>query len=387
MTDKKFKDLVSVYKKVVLTDSLSGELTLSDQSECDNLNKLISERERFGISLERGDIAVGNVVLISISPPQLKLGKIYPSISEFLSNGKNRIKEPSEYFIFTDKFYSKDVVVPQCTQSYRSLLKLISLLKDSAAFLDENNYELVYFDKSVLKVPIKYDLSDLNKVKIAEIESFISLFVDDTHRDQKLSILSNSIKFIADTKEKESSFSAIISEFNNIIESYKKGYNIFSSGFSYEKIIDQLRVAKVEEMGKIHKTFSDIQNQILGLPLATIIVATQMKAAVEWDAQAFINSAILLGAIVFIALLILVLCNQWQTLRAISDEIAYKKDQAKNNYSSIYSDIKTTFSHLTRRIFIQRAAFIVIGTAAIIGFILTVKFYFQLTPYAYEYIF
>ncbi|MCZ5662332.1 hypothetical protein O5623_28590 [Escherichia coli] len=58
----------------------------------------------------------------------------------------------------------------------------------------------------------------------------------------------------------------------------KKGYKVFVSGFSYEKILDQLRVAKIEEMGKIHKVFSDIQNQILGIPVATIIVATQMKA-------------------------------------------------------------------------------------------------------------
>ncbi|EPY2903530.1 hypothetical protein ACXDBG_002151 [Cronobacter sakazakii] len=49
-------------------------------------------------------------------------------------------------------------------------------------------------------------------------------------------------------------------------ESFQKGYKVFVSGFSYEKILDQLRVAKIEEMGKIHKVFSDIQNQILGIP-------------------------------------------------------------------------------------------------------------------------
>ncbi|HGY8153981.1 TPA: hypothetical protein ACNTEA_005073, partial [Escherichia coli] len=81
-------------------------------------------------------------------------------------------------------------------------------------------------------------------------------------------------------------------DLGQLYESYQKGYKVFVSGFSYEKILDQLRVAKIEEMGKIHKVFSDIQNQILGIPVATIIVATQMKQANGWDSQALINTAV-----------------------------------------------------------------------------------------------
>lgn len=387
MTNKNYIDLVAVYKKVVLKPSLmEGELYLSDDSECKNLGALLAEKEKFGITLERGDVAPGNTVSISISHPLTKLGKVYRTVSEFLDNSRNRIKEPNEFFILEDKYYCKDSGAPQLIKSYRSILKLLSLLKQSAALLDESNYELVYFDKEVFKIQIKYNAADLAKVNLTLVDDFISSFTDDTHKEQKLSILANTIKFFAESQSKESAFSTLISEFPSLTESFRKGYNLFSSGFSYEKIIDQLRAAKVEEMGKIHKTFSDIQNQVLGLPFATVIVATQMKEAEGWSAQSLINTAILLGSLLFIVLISLALCNQWQTLNAIRDEISYKKQQAQSTYKSIYSDIQVTFSHLTARIFIQRAAFIFIGLAVIAGLILTVKFYFQLTPYACQFI-
>ncbi|KGT87251.1 hypothetical protein NG99_23670 [Erwinia typographi] len=387
MTSKKFIELVAVYKKVVLKpSSMEGSLYLSDESECNNLKELLTAKDRFGITLEQGTIASGNTVLISITHPITRLGRVYPTVSDFLENNKNRIREPNEYFILDEKYYCKDTITPSAIQSYRCVLRLLSLLKQSAALLDESNYELVYFDKEVFKIIINYDINDLKKINITTVDTFISSFTDDTHRDQKLSILANAVKFAADSQSKESAFSKILSDIENIINSFKKGYNLFSSGFSYEKIIDQLRAAKVEEMGKIHKTFSDIQNQVLGLPLATVIVATQMKESIDWSVQSLINTSILLGAIIFVALISLALFNQWQTLKAIKEEIKYKKNQAQTTYKSIYSDIESTFSHLTTRIMIQYFAFIVIGLAVFIGLVLTFKFYFQLTPYALQYL-
>jgi hypothetical protein len=140
-------------------------------------------------------------------------------------------------------------------------------------------------------------------------------------------------------------------------------------------------------MGKIHKVFSDIQNQILGIPVATIIVATQMKLATDWDGQALINTAVVLGSIFFTAMIMFVMFNQWQTLSAIADELNYKEKQAQTNYKSIYGDIQKTFKSLRARIYTQRVVFITLGFFVIIGSFLTVKFYFFLTPYARHYIF
>lgn len=141
---------------------------------------------------------------------------------------------------------------------------------------------------------------------------------------------------------------------------------------------DQLRVAKIEEMGKIHKVFSDIQNQILGIPVATIIVATQMKQANGWDSQALINTAVVLGALFFTIMILFVLFNQWQTLTAINDELNHKKQQAEYNFKAIYEDIKDTFDSLTTRLLVQKIVFASLGIIVLCGLYLTFRFYFYL---------
>lgn len=80
----------------------------------------------------------------------------------------------------------------------------------------------------------------------------------------------------------------------------------FTSGFSYEKVRDEVEATRIEYAGKIHKVIGDIQNQLLGIPVATIVVATQMKEATRYDSQYWINAAVVLGCWVF-ALLVLML--------------------------------------------------------------------------------
>lgn len=153
----------------------------------------------------------------------------------------------------------------------------------------------------------------------------------------------------------------------------------FVSGFSYEKIIDQLKAAKLEEFGKIHKTFSDIQNQILSIPISTMIVATQMKKANGWDVQAISNTAIIIGSLIFAISLIISLFNQMQTLNTIEEEVEYKKKQAKKLYKSIYEDICITFDAIDRRLFAQRIAIWCVGAVLAISVIYSVAIYFFLT--------
>ena len=73
-------------------------------------------------------------------------------------------------------------------------------------------------------------------------------------------------------------FVSLLEQGEGLNDRLEKGYRLFfAAGFSYEKFRDEIESARVEYAGKIHKVFSDIQNQLLGIPVATIIVATQMK--------------------------------------------------------------------------------------------------------------
>lgn len=378
---RKFDDLVNIYKNTTFTTNNSvGTIHVSTDDLRQCIQDIVDNSNDFGITLESGTIATGEDIIIHITPPKMRIGQLHNTFDDYLKNSKNRIKEASFYYIINDNLYNRDAQPPLHVQKYRAILRLIALFSESSAYLDESNCELVFVDSNVIKIPVNYTTDDLMHLHLDKVQNFIAYFAEDTHRDQKLTILANSIKSMSETKTKDSSFIYLIQDFSQLCESFNKGYKIFVSGFSYDKILDQLRVAKIEEMGKIHKVFSDIQNQILGIPVATIIVATQMKQANGWDAQALINTAIVIGALFFTAMILFVMFNQWQTLNAISDELNYKKNQAETNYKSIYDDIESTFKSLTTRIYTQRVVFIVLGVFVMVGLWLTFKFYFFLTP-------
>ncbi|TDS97725.1 hypothetical protein EDF78_101100 [Rahnella sp. BIGb0236] len=383
--NRTFEHLVTLYKDIVFdSDASEGHLLLNSQEKCDILNDILPESGDFGVSLEQGTIALGETVLLNVRPPRFNLGKFYRKFSDFLENPKNRIKEPKRFYISGLDYYNKDTIEPASIKKYKLVLKLINLLKESAAYLDEINCDLVFFDSSVLKIPVIYDAHNLDLLNVDIVNKLFSMFAEDMHREQKLTILGNSIKSLCENTPKSSSFNYLLNNISQLNEHFEKGYKVFVSGFSYEKVVDQLRTAKVEEMGKIHKTFSDIQNHILGIPVATVIVATQLKHTTTFDGQAIINSAIMIGCIVFCFLVLLVLCNQWQTLNAIKEELKYKKNQIDRDYNVLSGDVKGTFENLFSRLRLQKIALFSVGLIMITGGVLTSLAYLYFTDAAFS---
>lgn len=116
---------------------------------------------------------------------------------------------------------------------------------------------------------------------------------------------------------------------NNIAEFHRSllmATNCSLPPFSFEKVRDQAESIKLEYLNKIHKTFSDIQGQLLGIPVSTIVVATQFKDVTlltesARTGQMWLNVAILVGAFIFCLLLTCAVFNQKHTLHALCQEI------------------------------------------------------------------
>ncbi len=174
-------------------------------------------------------------------------------------------------------------------------------------------------------------------------------------------------------------FQYLLANLKELKKRYEDGYKIFASGFSYEKVRDQVEAARVEYTGKIHKVFSDIQNQLLSIPVATIIVATQMKSAKDLGYEFWVNSSVLAGCWVFAILMIFLLHNQLLTLNVLRDEIDRQERQLKKEFSMIADSFSNTFSYLSRRAFTQRAVIWVIDLFVVLGLALSHVIYLKLT--------
>lgn len=374
-----FERLVTLYKKISFRNSSRiGDLCLNDVDDCDFLNTILEDQRRYGISLEEGSIEIHNEVVLDVKDPKSGLGGLFSDIKDVLSDPKNKYQELHSYFLIDHHFYNKDDVVPDCILHYRKILGFLKLIKEGEfVYFDERSIEFVFFMDKVFKVKIDYTHWHVENLDENSLYCLMDYFEDGLHGSQKLEILVESIRSIID--EMGGGFGCILENIGKVKCHFDKGYKLFVSGFSYEKIMNELRASKIEDMGKIHKVFSDIQNHILGIPVASIIVATQLKGSDSWKNNGIVNSAVLFGCFAFVTLVSIMLFNQIASLNAIKEEINHKKTEIEKEYSFMEEDVMGIFKSLGTRIRIQKFSFFAIIFFLITGLLSTISIYIYLT--------
>lgn len=384
MSMAKFDQLVALYRAIDFrANSRQGKLSIADDGQLDLFTGMLAaNNDEYGLRIIQGNadaLRVGEVIELEVNDPKISIGIVATDLGDLFVAPKARIREPARYFVISEKFCNSDPIVPDSIERYRNLLKLIALLKQAAAYLDEETGELVFIHDGKYELPIQFTAADLQRMDTGGISRLLESFENDTHRDQKLAILAKSVQSVCNAAKPKERFGLLMEHLPELLKSFSEGYRLFVADFSYDKIVNQLEVAKLEEIGKIHKTFADIQNQILGIPVATIVVATQMKAASVVGYEFWINTAVLVGCWVFAILSAFVLRNQFHTLKAIGDEIERKKQKMLNDYKSVEDLIAKSFPFLETRLRAQRWAFYVVDLVLVVGLILSHVVYFFLT--------
>ena len=382
-----FETLTDLYRRMEFREEYRvGSLSLSDQPDCDLINRLLDDPSEFGLSVESGTVSPGSSIILRIATPRKGLGVVFTTYNSLLSAPKNQCQEPAKYFILEAKFRNDDAEIPVFISNYRAILKFVDLLKQTAAYFDSSTCQLVFLRKDVIKLSPIFSAETVQNLKRDHLDNLIACFNDDTHKDQKLDILIESIQAVCEDIDPQRMFAFLLDNIQRLHEKFLKGYRIYSSGFSYDKVMDQLRTAKVEEMGKIHKAFSDIQNHILGIPVASVIVATQFKEASVWSGPGITNTIILLGCMFAATLIWLALSNQMQSMKALNEEIEYKKKQVNKEYSFIKDDVDGVFRSIETRLETQKRTFRIIRGVLIIGIITAVVVYCWYTKPVFDWI-
>lgn len=325
-------------------------------------------------------LKVGQTVEISVSP-RLGFGLLKHDIGALLAGyRKARIKEPS-FFLMTDDVSNSDSVDDDHpVVRYRAVLSFIQMLKQSAAFLDADEPALVFIKDGKFELPIEYDADDLKEMSLPVIRELLNIIPSGTHEKQCTSILAEAVISMTEHLSSDLRFKYLLSHASELKKKFDQGYQLFAAGFSYEKVKDQVEAARVEYSGKIHKVFSEIQNQLLGIPVATIIVATQMKDAKTYGYEFWVNTAVLVGCWVFAILMIFLLHNQSHTLAVLRDEIDRQKRQLKKEFAGVADSFSRTFDYLAKRTLTQRIILFVIDVFVIVGLLLSHVIYLKLTP-------
>lgn len=377
--------LLPLYRSTIRKGSeRKGELLLSSEALVEALEKVLLNDRKYGIYLDNEATSahkVGDKVQVELNDPSVWQGLVAESFDSILEYPRGRSVCPCFFWLEKSLAYCDSALVNEPTFArYQLLIQWVALLAQAAAFFEKDREELVFLKDGKVSLPVLYSVEDLSSFDEKSLRDLLMRFKDvDKIREQMLSILSEAVlKQIAGVEPKRR-FIALLQHIPETLRSFEDGHRLYVANFSYEKVRDELQTAMLEDLTKINKTFADVQGQILGIPVATILVATQFKLTQQWGQDAWVNTSVLLGVLIFVVLANFVMRNQLHTLDAIDEEIKRKEHKILTEYASVKNVVSGTFPRLKSRLCWQRTAFWTVQIILVICAISASAFYLVMT--------
>lgn len=375
--EPQLSDLVEIFRAMKnpswIEGGIRGELVITKQEIAEKLNNILQDKyeEVFPCQIEKGKCAglgINDELIIKFSQPRTAIGLLFENIEHLLKNSEiSSGISNKKWFVFDVNTASWEEE-KELTKKLSSIGKLVKTLSTSATIFNEKKSELIFIDKSRIDIPINYQKSNFDKIDTELIENICSSFNSkDIHLEQKYQIYGESICNIVRNTSVNDRFSIILENLIELKINFDDGYKLFASSFSFDKIKDEAEALRIEFSTKIHKTISDIQNQILGIPVATVIVASQFKEVSASPHQIWINIAIMFGASIFCFILAVAIYNQWHTLDLISSEVDRQKKTFDQQNEELAKRFSKNFKNLKNRIIFHQAALIFILSVAVVA--------------------
>lgn len=380
-----FDQLIALYRNTEFsTDGSSGKLTIRDNSILETIEQIedsekAAEDAAISVTDPRSSCIIGATVNVEVSAPRTGLGSLAFNLERLLDNRRNRVQEPERYYLIEEKFAYNDTAVPDTVARYRNALRLVRALKEAAAFLDPYQGEMLFLGPIRLMVPVNFSLSHLDSVNSVVVDEMENFVMQKIHKDQKTAIVATTLIDMCRSQPETERFPHLLKQLHELVSKCQDSYKLFASEFSYDKIRGKAEEAIADYTTKIHKTFHDIQNQVMGLPVASVIIATQLKPATQCDANFWSNLAISLGATLFVVFLAFAIINQIMTLSTIQNDLARQRSKLNGDYSVVAVEFIPLYNRLETRINIHRTILGLIIAACFFGALLTWRIYFQLS--------
>lgn len=383
MADISFADLVEIYRHTRFDGNGGGVLTIANDGIAGTLQAIEAEQDFYDttqISLVApGDQVVGSDVHINIAAPKLSLGVLADNFEALFRSPGAAFVEPTNYYVIQDEYASGDEPIPDTLSRYRALLSVVAILREAASYVVDVQREMIFIGTEKVVMPLIFDEADLKLSLTDNAARLARVFNDPLHGDEKASLLAAVIIEFVSGQRREQRFSYLIANLDRICDEVEKGYRLFVSSFSYSKIRKEIEAARLDYVNKIHKTIVDIQGQLLGIPVATIVVTSQLKRSNGCDIAFWTNTAVLLGAWIFVVLLCLAVRNQWHTLTMLDGEIEGQKNWLTSDHAAVRDDFIDVFEDLKKRVRSHRTVLIVVGLLGFIGAILATFAFLMLT--------
>jgi hypothetical protein len=385
MADVTFADLVEIYRATQFGADGEGVLTVGSDHMIATLRAIMDDDDLYRDAqialIDDVEPAVGDEVRISIGQPHIeKMGLLMPNFDALFRSPKAVFQEPERYYVIDAAYASGDIASPEMLLRYRALLGVMSILRESASYIDETMRELVFIGKEKVVIPMRIGVSDLGPDVVTQTERLWKLFEGELHLREKRTILQTTLIEMLGLLRLEMRAGFVVRNLDLIADEVEKGYRLFASSFSYSKIRNDVETARIEFVGKIHKTIVDIQGQLLGIPVATVVVVSQLKVVSGCNMTFWANVGVLVGAWIFVGMLSIAVANQWKTLTVISEEIRRQEKRLKDDFALVANQFSDIYEDLAERICWHQKALMAVSAVLAIGAAVTMVAFVKLMP-------
>lgn len=366
-----WQDLLLCYDNVDFLGEGKGVLTIATSEILQTIHLIEADEIAAGAlnfypTGDIGQVSIGDRIDVHIGAPKLSIGILAKTLDDLLKAPRGFIEFPPRFYVVDGRLSDRDTSAT-VLKRYHTIVLFVRLLAEAATFLDREEQKLFYFKDGKVELPLWYTWAVISKADTAAIKRLLLQFEDQLHRKQKLDILGDAIAKLVKSQTEPTRFPHLILNIDQLVTSIEVDYRLFVSSFSYDKIRTDIENANLDFVTRIHKTFVDIQGQLLGVPIATIVVASQLKSALTCGAEAWTNLAVLAGAWIFVVFLSVSIANQFLTLNAIAKEVKRQRSRLEGDFAAISSKFIGSFRSLITRIRWYRFLFLVVGTIGIGG--------------------
>lgn len=270
------------------------------------------------------------------------------SLDALLAAAERRIQPPTRFYL-ADLRYSHPGVeadTPVAVARYQQAARLFRALQGVADHETKvgNSSSLIFLQQQKLEITAGYQATDL--AELPQLDDFESDFIESTtHKQQKATIL-RAVLFELFGSQAKISFASVLANFKQLVDQVVSSYQLYVSEFSFQKVKAEIEKEKLEFTTKLNKVFSDIQNQLLAVPAALILIGGQMENGGVWSIK---NLLIWSGAMVFALLMNLLINNQRHTLRAIKLEIDQQWELIQGKHKTVAEQFKSNYRQLDDR--------------------------------------
>lgn len=341
----KLQTAIEIYSLLVNTETSNRQVTGNLSSEAYAVRK--KELEDAGLLLSSDD----RLRKVEFRMPTGQDGWFFINLAELIQAESRQKTVPNEFYIADIKYHHPNDTdhAPQAVTQYLDAAKLVTVLTGLADHSDRS--KAIFLHGSKLEIKLSYSEADLKP--LVGLQEFVRDFVDaEIHKEQKKTIIKSVLFEMLKAHEIEKlTIPCLLQRFEDFRDRVGSNYQLYVSEFSFEKIREQVEKEKFQFITKLNKSFSDIQNQLLAVPVALVIIGSQMKSEPELSLA---NAAIWLGSIVFAIFMSLLIRNQRETVKAIKAELDSQWKSIKSKHLLVGEKLQVHYSQLNSRYWLQR---------------------------------